>query len=686
MDSISGGRSGPQTGAEITLVSAVAVGSPTSIQITGVRGASKLEMLVFAVVSTTTNTINIDLAEHGLTHADITTPTEGGAWRETPLERCDGKMRAFEPIQINTISAGLTEGDHIADNLKVDLNRGLICRMIIGNDDYSQVNITDNITVFTDFSYAGAGGLEEILKTGTFEPYINVPAAADQENMFRFAFSSLVSLSEIIIQVEMPESGHPEKPLLNDVQVIGSRNGASEVIADNVIINSPSTTSIPIASSNTYDEITIKGISESGDGYVVIVKYIQFVIEDGAINASFDNTYINVVGLADVVANKATWLEIEGVDENSDPVQVFYPLIAPTYSENETPKAIPSGSMDDGYDPNNVVDVFLVYPPPMVGTSIALTLHDAPAGVVDASLLMLGAYLESDGFETVNKGQQTAFRDLAERVRAADGVTIVTDDGREISKSYVLEFADDRDSATYYQALSKSRLWVMDVYPQGGFYKRYSNIVIGRLDGEIEYLPYGNTIGLNLLDTKPKRKPVETQALIAGGQIIIPGAGVGYATWENATNITTGNGTLEKTAADGWDSSATFGVIPQGSDGHIEYRVGYIDLQCAVGLNTSSDLSDVSWTGIDYAVHTKDDGTLQFLRGGVIVAMPGSSYQIGDLFQIEVSGVGSDRSVIVRQNGQSIWVESSVPDDDYYFDCSFYSACRISNIQMEVFV
>ena len=123
---------------------------------------------------------------------------------------------------------------------------------------------------------------------------------------------------------------------------------------------------------------------------------------------------------------------------------------------------------------------------------------------------------------------------------------------------------------------------------------------------------------------------------------------VGYALgWQAQSGISIANGTITKSAADGWtDGTATaLNILEANTDGGLSFSVNQANTLLAVGLKLSSTTLVSGYSDLEYAI-VLDNGQIDIWESGSLISNVGS-YNAGDQFHIARSGTTME----YRQNG-----------------------------------
>ncbi len=147
--------------------------------------------------------------------------------------------------------------------------------------------------------------------------------------------------------------------------------------------------------------------------------------------------------------------------------------------------------------------------------------------------------------------------------------------------------------------------------------------------------------------------------------------------WTNASGVSVAGNSLTKSAADGWNASASSTQTLASGDGFVEFTAVETTHRRIVGLKTGTTPAQ-SYADIDFAIDLNESGALEVFELGVSRGQVGT-YAHGDRLQIQVQhGV-----IQYRKNGTLLYSSAAAPSYPVHAEAALYtSGATVSDLLM----
>ena len=182
---------------------------------------------------------------------------------------------------------------------------------------------------------------------------------------------------------------------------------------------------------------------------------------------------------------------------------------------------------------------------------------------------------------------------------------------------------------------------------------------------------------------KDPSTPVVTNTLIPGD---------GTTNWIDTVGaVTTSLGKIiPSSTATGWDKGASFGFLPSGNSGYLEFDVfdsglGTSGFYAVYGLAETT--SGGGYNNIDYGFYCNAANTggkgLAYIENGVLAGFtPAQNWAVGDTLRVDIDYTPSLVTITWKLNGSAIKTTTVASIGDLYFDCSINRRIGAENLKL----
>lgn len=186
-------------------------------------------------------------------------------------------------------------------------------------------------------------------------------------------------------------------------------------------------------------------------------------------------------------------------------------------------------------------------------------------------------------------------------------------------------------------------------------------------DGAVGYYRNGSLLYASTVAVTPQTYPLRVDTALYSAGATLTDIAVESLVWANTSGVSSAGATLTKTAADGWNASASSTQTIASGDGYVEWKAIETSTRRTLGLKGPG--SAQSYADIDFAIDLSAQGIVEVFEGGVSRGQFGG-YAHGDRLRVEIH----DGSVRYKRNGTLLLTNSITPQYPLHAEATLYTS------------